>query len=130
MSIDPARPRAHHACHEPLVAAETIFQIAKLRTDPCMILVVVLYQLCELAGMTQIMSRSFRHTAIAGIAIAKSEKSDKQDANRRLRFFVHVALRRGDDLMPELREVSDVWTWAKDGKRCWPGFTLWEHRNR
>jgi hypothetical protein len=37
------------------------------------------------------MSRSFRHTPIAGIAIAWSEKQDKQKANQRLRFYMRRA---------------------------------------
>lgn len=63
------------------------------------------------------MSRSRRKTPIVGITTAMSEKFDKGKANRKLRSRVHVALDRGDEVLPELREVSDVWTFAKDGKQ-------------
>jgi len=50
---------------------------------------------------------------------AESEKKDKRLARRKLR----AALRRvtGDDqVLPILREVSEVWTFDKDGKQ-WLG---------
>jgi hypothetical protein len=56
-----------------------------------------------------------KDTPIAGNA-GGSEKSDKQDANQRLRSAVRVALRRGEELMPDLPEVSDPWLMAKDGR--------------
>jgi len=65
------------------------------------------------------MSRSRRHTPIIGNTTAGSEKSDKQRANRRYRQTIK-RLCRGiidDMLFPVLREVSDVWNHAKDGKR-------------
>jgi hypothetical protein len=66
------------------------------------------------------MSRSLRHNPITGIAVADSEKYDKRKANRILRARVRVALARKDDpVLPVLREVSDVWAFAKDGKKYW-----------
>jgi outer membrane cobalamin receptor len=57
-------------------------------------------------------SRSRRHTPIFGHTTAESEKDDKRKANRRLRRKA-----RAGQLDVRLREVSDVWTFEKDGKR-------------
>lgn len=62
------------------------------------------------------MSRSKKKLPIVGIAICDSEKKDKQTANRKLRTAVRVAIAEGNEVMPELRKVSDVWTFGKDGK--------------
>jgi hypothetical protein len=63
------------------------------------------------------MSRSRRRTPIFGITTSDSEKQDKREANRRLRRAVRLALDAGDEVLPHLREVSNVWGFAKDGKR-------------
>lgn len=65
------------------------------------------------------MSRSYRKTPIAGISTAVSEKRDKQLVNRRLRRGVKQELRGEPEaqVLPLKREVSDVWTMDKDGKR-------------
>ena len=65
------------------------------------------------------MSRSYRKTPIAGITTAASEKRDKQLANRRLRCMVRQRLKDEPEAQVLLlkREVSDVWTMDKDGKR-------------
>ena len=63
------------------------------------------------------MSRSRRHVPIFGITTSESEKQDKRTANRRLRRAVRHALARGRDVLPHLREVSNVWAFDKDGKR-------------
>jgi hypothetical protein len=64
------------------------------------------------------MSRSRRQHPIIGISIAKSEKYDKQKSNRILRARVRTALTKNEDpVLPVLREVSDVWSFAKDGKQ-------------
>jgi hypothetical protein len=66
------------------------------------------------------MSRSRKKVPITGIAVCDSEKQDKQKANRKLRAAVRVALAFDQDMMPELRAVSNVWTFGKDGKQ-WLG---------
>lgn len=66
------------------------------------------------------MSRSRKHTPKGGITTSASEKADKRHANRRLRLATSQALHREAEVMPELREVSDVWGFAKDGK-AWHG---------
>lgn len=63
------------------------------------------------------MSRSRLRTPIIGHAVCDSEKSWKRVANRTLRRATKAAIRGGADVMPHLREVSDVWTFGKDGKR-------------
>lgn len=64
------------------------------------------------------MSRSHKHTPICGMCVASSEKFDKQKANRRTRRLVRETLGRevAPEVIPLLREVSDVWTFIKDGK--------------
>lgn len=69
------------------------------------------------------MSRSFRHTPIIGNA-GVSDKEGKRKANRRERKSVRSAIFSTlcgnadfDGLaLPLLREVSDVWSFPKDGK--------------
>ena len=67
------------------------------------------------------MARSRRHTPIAGITTAASAKLDKRWANRIHRSAARRAVKRDAD--PDatvLREVSDEWSMAKDG-RSWFG---------
>lgn len=61
------------------------------------------------------MSRSYRKVPKRGIG-ADSDKKSKRYANRSYRRAVREALHRGNEVMPELREVSDVWDFEKDGK--------------
>ena len=62
------------------------------------------------------MSRSRRRTTIIGNC-GGSEKYDKRLANRRHRTKVRQVMKDGgfEDL-PDLREVSNLWTMNKDGK--------------
>ena len=76
------------------------------------------------------MARSKRHTPIASITTARSEKADKRFANRKLRVAVRKAMRDDNEIMPELREVSNIYAFAKDGKVWWLGYLLWPHRRR
>ena len=64
------------------------------------------------------MSRSRRHHPISGLTTAASEKTDKRCAQRALRTRVRVQLATQGDERPlaTLREVSDPWAMAKDGK--------------
>ena len=70
------------------------------------------------------MARSRRHTPIASITTAVSEKQDKRWANRIHRSAIRRAIKRSADpdatVLPILREVSDEWAMAKDG-RSWFG---------
>lgn len=69
------------------------------------------------------MSRSRRHTPVCGITTARSEKADKRQANRRLRVRLRSTVARtlrtvsgAEPLWPGIRDVSDPWAMAKDGK--------------
>ena len=67
------------------------------------------------------MSRSRKKTPISGITKARSEKQDKRIANRRYRSRVKHQLRNLEDAegvsLSIVREVTNVWSMAKDGKR-------------
>lgn len=65
------------------------------------------------------MSRSRRRTPVCGITTAASEKQDKVAAHRRERRQVHAVLgvEPARDVLPHRRELSNVWTYAKDGKQ-------------
>jgi hypothetical protein len=63
------------------------------------------------------MSRSKRRTPIFGITTADSEKNDKRKANRKFRRIVREQVKKGSEQFSELREVSNVWSFGKDGKR-------------
>lgn len=72
------------------------------------------------------MARSHRKTPCFSTTFAETEKEDKRFANRKLRRAVKVELDKVDSaeqaedlVLPELREVSDVWLFDKDGKRYW-----------
>ena len=62
------------------------------------------------------MSRSHQKTPIRGNTKAESEKQDKQHANRKFRRIVRQKMKAGKDTLPQIREVSNVWTFDKDGK--------------
>ena len=62
------------------------------------------------------MSRSYKHAPIFGILRRDSEKQDKRLANRRLRRIARQSVSRGKEA-PLLREVSNIYDFAKDGRR-------------
>jgi 5-methylcytosine-specific restriction endonuclease McrA len=71
---------------------------------------------------TAAVTRSRRKTPISGIAANdshSSEKWDKQKANRKLRHHIKAAIQAGAEVLPVLREVSNVWGMYKDGKHWW-----------
>lgn len=59
------------------------------------------------------MSRSKKKTKIRGITTAVSEK---QDANRKLRRVVKQKVKKGNEDLPELKDISNVWLFDKDDK--------------
>jgi len=67
------------------------------------------------------MARSRRHTPIFGMTTHESEKADKRRANRRLRRLVREVVAASDapEVLPALREVSNPWSMAKDGRSYW-----------
>jgi hypothetical protein len=62
------------------------------------------------------MARSRRRTPIFGITTSRSEKQGKRRANGVLRRDVRQRLPDFPELLPLLREVSNVWSFDKDGK--------------
>ena len=65
------------------------------------------------------MSRSNKRTPITGNCCGDSEKNDKRIANRRLRRIVKSLIAKGIEFLPVLRDVSNVYTFNKDGKHYW-----------
>lgn len=75
------------------------------------------------------MSRSRRKNPVSSITKADSEKEDKRRANRRLRARERQALDKviqgvvdfvfTELVWPRLREASNVYKFAKDGKTWW-----------
>jgi hypothetical protein len=70
------------------------------------------------------MSRSFVRTPITGMTTAVSEKQDKRLANRRLRRSARQRLHEVESgaeadavMVPLLRDVSNVYSFDKDGKQ-------------
>ncbi len=70
------------------------------------------------------MARSRRRTPIISITTAVSEKQDKWHANRSCRAALRGALKLdAEGVLPILRDVSDPWCMAKDGRQ-WIGTHL------
>ncbi|WBU90323.1 hypothetical protein [Cellulophaga omnivescoria] len=63
------------------------------------------------------MSKSEKKTKIRGITTAKSEKENKQDANRKYRRIVKQKVKYNESELPKIREISNVWSFNKDGKK-------------
>ncbi len=70
------------------------------------------------------MARSHRRTPIISMMTSANEKQDKRWANRNHRSATRRAVKRDTDpdatVLPIMREVSDEWAMAKDG-RSWFG---------
>ncbi len=63
------------------------------------------------------MSRSRRKTPVFGHTTTDDQQHPwKQMAQRAWRRAVRQALHMGREVLPLLREVSDVWDWPMDGK--------------
>lgn len=63
------------------------------------------------------MSRSLKKTPITGITTATTEKDNKRKANRKLRRVIKVQVKTGDNPLSTIKEVSNVWSFNKDGKQ-------------
>ena len=63
------------------------------------------------------MSRSKIKTPISGITTAPSDKEGKRQANRAFRRNTRMEVLKGKEIVSLLREVSNVWSFPKDGKR-------------
>lgn len=62
------------------------------------------------------MSRSYKKTPITSFTTAKSDKEDKKLANRLFRRASRNRIKSDCEPFYRLREVCDVWDFAKDGK--------------
>ncbi len=62
------------------------------------------------------MSRSKKKSPVRAVTNAKSEKTDKQKASRKLRRKAKQILCSDGEHIPENREVSNVFSFEKDGK--------------
>jgi hypothetical protein len=65
-------------------------------------------------------SRSYRKTPIFGHTTKESEKDDKRRTNGTLRAAVRRALASSAEIIPTIRDVSNVWSFSKDGKHWYP----------
>ena len=65
------------------------------------------------------MSRSKIKTPISGITTAPSDEEGKRQANRAFRRNTRMEVLKGKEIVSLLREVSNVWSFPKDGKRYW-----------
>jgi hypothetical protein len=62
------------------------------------------------------MSRSVRHTPIVGNTCAASDKEAKRRANRQYRRIVRQKICEDFEVLPQIRELSNVYNFPKDGK--------------
>jgi hypothetical protein len=62
------------------------------------------------------MSRSRKKNPICGNACAESDKRDKQIANRAFRRKSREALRNDTEPVVDIRQVSNICDFAKDGR--------------
>lgn len=63
------------------------------------------------------MSNSFRKNWITGYTTCPSEKQDKRFANKKLRRLVKTKIHSNNFNLPQLREISNIWYFGKDGKQ-------------
>ena len=63
------------------------------------------------------MSRSKRKSPYFPHTCKKSEKKDKAWANRKLRLYSKKALKDESEVFVDKKEVSDIYSFAKDGKK-------------
>ncbi len=64
------------------------------------------------------MTNSIRHTPKSGITSAETERLDKQFWHRSIRHNNKIRVRMGKEPLLT-REVSNVWSFGKDGKYWW-----------
>ena len=69
------------------------------------------------------MAKSYRKTPIFGIATCPSEKFDKKETNKKLRKEVKIAILKEKEILPIIREISNIWNMGKDGKCYWNNAT-------
>lgn len=65
------------------------------------------------------MSRSHRHSPVAGTSRRKTNQPWKSTANRSWRRAVKLAFARDDEVLPLKREITNVYDGPKDGTTSW-----------
>jgi len=73
------------------------------------------------------MSRSRQKHPVLASTTTRSEKKDKQLANRSERRINKILLRTtlDDTQLKNRQSISDVWNWGKDGKKWATGHSEW-----
>lgn len=66
------------------------------------------------------MSRSRKKSKVQSVSNADTEKEDKRFANRKHRRIVKQQVKSGKENLAQLKEVSNVWSFDKDGKHYDP----------
>ncbi|WP_158730184.1 MULTISPECIES: hypothetical protein [unclassified Flavobacterium] len=74
------------------------------------------------------MSRSWIKNKIVGYTKKESEKRDKTIANKRYRRLVKVRIAKRSEVLPLIREISNIYQFDKDGKHYYAGMTKLEMR--
>jgi hypothetical protein len=74
------------------------------------------------------MSRSYIKNKIVGYTKKETEKRDKTIANKRYRRLVKVRIAKRSEILPLIREVSNIYQFDKDGKHYYAGMTKLEMR--
>ena len=71
---------------------------------------------------------SYIKNKIVGYTKKETEKRDKTIANKRYRRLVKVRIAKRSEVLPLVREVSNVWTFDKDGKHYYSEMSKLEMR--
>ena len=74
------------------------------------------------------MSRSYIKNKIVGYTKKETEKRDKTIANKRYRRLVKVRIAKRSEVLPLIREISNIYQFDKDGKHYYAGMTKLEMR--
>ena len=74
------------------------------------------------------MSRSYIKNKKVGYTKKETEKRDKTIANKRYRRLVKVRIAKRSEILPLIREVSNIYQFDKDGKHYYAGMTKLEMR--
>ena len=74
------------------------------------------------------MSRSYIKNKIVGYTKKETEKRDKTIANKKYRRLVKVRIAKRSEVLPLIREVSNIYQFDKDGKHYYAGMTKLEMR--
>ena len=61
------------------------------------------------------MSRSVKEQPYFGFPF-ESDKQDKSDANRKFRRVIKQKIQKGEDFLPQYRELCDIWNFSSEGK--------------